>query len=177
MKRTKQHSKVMRLGIVVFAAVGALVITAGVFAGGDNQPHGINSHVHRNDTDNAGVEWIVEVGKLEWHSVSTYCWHKVFAKNNTSESITGEWEWKHHVRNETNTWSETDKIVTSINFQSNGQGSQELTKSGWTSVDLPSAGGTFEIDAYTRVDLVKNGTNITGNAGKRSIKSVWFDID
>ena len=173
MKRAKQHSKAMRLGIVVFAAVGALVITAGVFAGGDNQPHEINSHVHKNDTSNAGVEWIVEVGKLEWHSVSTYCWHKVFVKNNTNDSVTGEWEWKHHVRNETNTWSETDKIVTSINLQSNGQ---ELTRSGWTSVDLPAAGGTFEIDAYTRVDLVKNGANITGNAGKRSIKSVWFTI-
>ncbi len=80
MKRTKQHSKVMRLRIVVFAAVGALVITAGVFAGGDHQPHEINSHVHTNDTDNAGVEWIVKVGRLEWNSTSTYCWHKVYAK-------------------------------------------------------------------------------------------------
>ena len=171
MKRAKQHSKAMRLGIVVFAAVGALVITASVFAGGDNQPHGINSHVHTNDTDNDGVEWIVKVGRLEWNNNSTYCWHKVFAKNNTTASVTGEWEWKHHVRNKTNTWSETDKILDDINFKANRKGSQELTRSGWTGVDLPIAGGTFEIDAYTRVDLVKDGINVTGTAGQRDIMS------
>ena len=176
MTRAKQHSKVMCLGILVLAAAGALVITAGVFAGGDTQPHEIYSHVHTNDTSNEGVEWIVKVGRLEWNDVSTYCWHKVFAKNNTSESVTGEWEWKHFVKNSTNTWSKTDKILDDINFRSNREGSQELTRSGWTSIDLPILGGTFEIDAYTRVDMVEGGSNITGNAGKRSIKSIWFDV-
>lgn len=175
MKRTKQHSKVMRLGIVVFAAVGALVITAGVFAGGDHQPHEINSHVHTNDTDNAGVEWIVKVGRLEWNSTSTYCWHKVFAKNNTNDSVTGEWEWKHFVKNSASTWSKTDKILTDINFRANRKGSQELSRSGWTSIDLPGA-GTYRIEAYTRIDMVKDGSNnITGTAGQRDIMSIWFE--
>ena len=61
----QRHSKVMRLGILVLAAAGALIVTIGVFAGGDTQPHEIYSHVHTNDTSNEGVEWIVKVGKLE----------------------------------------------------------------------------------------------------------------
>ena len=176
MKRIKQHSKVMRLGILVLAAAGALIVTVGVFAGGDTQPHEIYSHVHTNDTSNDGVEWIVKVGKLEWNNASTYCWHKVFARNNTSESVTGEWEWKHFVKNSTSTWNKTDKILTNINFKSNKRGSQELTVAGWTSVDLPGV-GTYRIEAYTRIDMVKAGINITGNAGKREIMSIWFEAE
>ncbi len=177
MKWTKQHSKPMYLGILVLAAAGALVLAVGVFAGGDTQPHEIYSHVHGNDTSNEGVEWIVEVGRLEWNDVSTYCWHRVFARNTTSVAVTGEWEWKHFVKNNTNTWNETDKILDDINFLSRRRGNQELSRYGWTSVDLPIMGGTFEIDAYTRIDMVKTGSNITGNAGKRSIKSIWFETE
>lgn len=169
-----QHLKRMGLGILVWVAAGALVVTVVVFAGGDSAPHPIDSHVHTNDTSNAGVEWIVKVGRLEWNNVSTYCWHSVFARNNTSKSITGDWEWKHYVRNRRGTWSETDKILQTINFRANRQGTQELTRSGWTSVDLPDRRDTYRIEAYTRVDMVKGGSNITGNAGKRSIMSVWF---
>ena len=175
MKGIRQHPKAMRLGILVLAAVGALVVTVGVFAGGDNQPHEINSHVHTNDTNNEGVEWIVKVGRLDWNNISTYCWHKVYAKNNTTDSITGDWEWKHFVKNSAGTWSDTDKILTDINFRANRQGSQQLSSSGWTSIDLPGA-GTYRIEAYTRIDMVKAGSNITGTAGQRDIMSVWFTV-
>lgn len=157
--------------LLVFAGA-TLFLTAEVFAGGDRSPHGINSHIHINDTGRSNVSWIVKVGRLEWNSVSTYCWHSVYARNNRGSNATGEWEWKHHVRNRNNTWNDTDKILKQNITLAAGQ---SLSRSGWTSVDLPSGNVDYRIDAYTRISLVKNRRNITSGAGQRDIVSIWFD--
>ena len=96
---------------VLFVLAGAtLFLTGEVFAKDDRSPHGNNSHIHTTDTGKDNVDWIVKVGRLEWNGFSTYCWHSVYARNNKGSYASGEWEWKHHVRNKDNTWSKTDKI-------------------------------------------------------------------
>ena len=165
--------KVTFLAVLFVFAGATLFLTAEVFAKGDRSPHGINSHVHTNDTGKDDVDWIVKVGKLEWNGVSTYCWHSVYAKNKKGSPASGDWEWKHHVRNKKNTWSKTDKIWKKDITLAAGE---SLSSSGWTSVDLPTPNVEYRIDAYTRISLIKNGRNITSGAGQRDIMSVWFII-
>ena len=176
MFETKKQLTIALVVLFIFA-VGTLVLTIGGFAGGDFSPHPIYSHVHRRYTSNAGVDWIVEVGRLEWNNVSTYSWHRVYVKNDTSESVTGEWEWKHYVRNESGGWSKTDKIQQTINLRANRLGDQVLSRYGWVSIDLPPGVDKYRIEAYTRVSLVKEGISLTaGGLGQRDIMSEWFTI-
>ena len=176
MNATKGRVKVTlftALAVLFVFAGGILVLTAAVFAEGDNSPHGNNSHVHTNDTGEDDVDWIVKVGKLEWNGVSTYCWHSVYAINHRGNHAAGDWEWKHHVRNKDNTWSKTDKIWTRDVTLNAGE---SLSSSGWTSIDLPSTPGVeYRIEAYTRISLIKNRRNITSGTGQRNIMSVWFE--
>ena len=176
MLETKRGLKVTlftALAVLLFFAGATLFLTAKVFAKGDNSPHPINTnHVHENDTGKDNVDWIVKVGKLESNGLSTYCWHSVYAKNKKGSPASGDWEWKHHVRNKAGTWSETDKIWKKDVTLGAGE---SLSASGWTSIDLPSPNVECRIDAYTRISLVKNRRNITGGTGQRDIMSVWFD--
>ena len=76
MNATKGRVKVTlftALAVLFVFAGGILVLTAAVFAEGDDEPHGNKSHVHTNDTGEDDVDWIVKVGKLEWNGASTYC--------------------------------------------------------------------------------------------------------
>ena len=169
---TKRQGKV--LAVLFVFAIGTLVLTVGIFAGGDFSPHEKYSHIHRSDESELGVDWIVEVGRLEWNNISTYSWHKVYVRNNSDDTVTGEWEWKHYVRNEQG-GGMTDKHVGSVNL-SGDAGDELLSKSGWASVDLTDD-GTYRIEAYTRVSLIKGGSSLTaGGLGQRDIMSKWFTI-
>ena len=159
----------MALAVLFVFAWATLFLTVEVF--GDSSPHGMNSHVHKKDTGEDDVDWIVKVGRLEWNSASTYCWHSVYARNKKGSPASGDWEWKHHVRNKNNTWSKTDKIWKKDVTLAAGE---SLSSSGWTSIDLPSPNVEYRIDAYTRISLVKNGRNITSGTGQSDIASVWF---
>ena len=159
---TSRHFTIA-LVVLFILAVGTLVLTAEVFAEGDDSPHGNKSHVHTNDTGKDDVDWIVKVGKLEWNGFSTYCWHSVYAINHKGNPASGDWEWKHHVRNKNNTWSKTDKILKRDITLAAGE---SLSSAGWTSIDLPSKLTQYRIDAYTRISLVKNRRNITSGTGQ-----------
>ena len=168
----KGRLKVAFLSVLFVFAGATLFLTVEVFAKDDRSPHGNNSHIHTTDTGKDDVDWIVKVGRLEWNGVSTYCWHSVYAKNHKGSDASGEWEWKHHVRNKNNTWSKTDKILKRDITLAAGE---SLSSSGWTSIDLPSKLTQYRIDAYTRISLVKNRRNITSGTGQRDIMSIWFD--
>ena len=165
---TKGRLKVTFLAVLFVFASATLFLTA---AEGDESLHGNYSHIHTRNTGKDDVDWIVKVGKLEWNGLSTYCWHSVYARNNKGSYASGDWEWKHHVKNKDNTWSKTDKIWKRDITLAAGE---SLSSAGWTSIDLPSRSAEYRINAYTRISLIKNGRNITSGTGQRNIMSVWF---
>lgn len=92
---TSRSSKGTLLAIsVCFSFLATLAFTPIVFAGGDTSEHNkSHSHNHRTSarSTNDEVQWTVEVGKIDWNGVSTYVWHKVVARNNGQNRITGDW--------------------------------------------------------------------------------------
>lgn len=183
---TSRSSKGTLLAIsVCFSFLATLAFTPIVFAGGDTSEHNkSHSHNHRTSarSTNDEVQWTVEVGKIDWNGVSTYVWHKVVARNNGQNRITGDWEWNHEVTGTgDNDFDAHDTTFRTFSFSARRRGDQQLTKQGYSSVDLPGA-GTYRLTAYTEVTMYRGNTELTkpppgqSRKNKRSIKSIEFRV-
>ena len=122
----------------------------------------------------------MEVGKIDWNNASTYVWHKVVARNNGRNRITGDWEWNHEVTSDAG-WDDEDTTFRTFSFAARRRGTQQLTKQGFSSVDLPGS-GNYQITAYTEVTMYRGNRELTKppvnqpRKNKRSIKSKWFVV-
>ena len=181
---TKRRMRILWI-TVFFSLVGTLVLTLLVFAQfpHDETEHNKGSHYHVTSGRSANneVEWRVGIGNLDWNDVSTYVWHKVFAQNNGNNRINVEWEWSHEVTSDVPLPEPLhDTIFKQETFAANRRGDQELTKQGYTSVDLPMA-GRYRIRAYTEVTMYRGNTELTKppagqpRKNKRKIKSIGFE--
>ena len=161
-----------------------MAFTLMVFALDDETGHDKNrGHYHTTSGRSANneVEWRVVVGKLDWNSASTFVWHKAFAQNNGDNRINVEWEWSPEVTGSTLNFPLDDTTFRRATFQSDRRGDQELTKQGYSSVDLPGP-GRYRIRAYTEVTMYRGNTELTKppkgkpRKNKRSIQSIEFRI-
>ena len=181
---TSRSTKGTVLAIIVFfGLVGTLAFTLMALAKSDTSEHNKGTHYHTTSSRSANneVQWRVEVGNLDWNNASTYVWHKVFAQNNGNNRITGDWEWNHEVTGDNLPVPLHDTTFRTFNFARERRGDQQLTKQGYSSVDLPGA-GRYRITAYTEVTMYRGNTELTKppegrtRKNKRSIKSIEFVV-
>lgn len=167
---------------VCLSLVGTLTLTLIVFAKSDTSEHDKGAHYHTTSAQNTPekVEWRVSIGDIDWSGRSTYVWHQTNARSWGSNRITVYTEWQHEVESKDPLPAPLhDTYYITDTFQAGKRGKQQVNRSGWTSVDLPKA-GIYQIRAYTEVTMYRGSPAIELTLppkNKRSIKSIWFEVD